>query len=448
MHAIGVQKVVIVVGFLNLKNRTLVSCQGKDSCLCFGAASLLLQVMQSDLPIIIAGGGAAGFFAAITCREANPNRPVILMEKTGKYLQKVLVSGGGRCNVTHACFEPKELVQFYPRGSKALLGPFHHFQPGDTMGWFGERGVELKIEEDNRVFPFTDDSRTIHDCLVKAAVEAGVEIRVKSGIDQLVQKEGFWEIISGEESIAAHKVMLATGSSPRVWNMLQEFGLKIVPPVPSLFTFNIKDPLLQGLAGIAVPAAVTIQKAGLEEDGPLLITHWGLSAPAVLKLSAWGARWMNEQDYCFEIKVNWTAHHDKEDVLQAIDEQRTSEGKKQVYKTSLFGLPARLWVKLMERAAIPENRVWADLRKGEIEQFITTLIACPFQVNGKSTFKEEFVTCGGVDLDEINFKTMECRRFPGLYMAGEVIDIDAVTGGFNFQAAWTCGYLAGKALAV
>ncbi len=398
--------------------------------------------------VVIIGGGAAGFFAAITCKAANPGLEVVILEKGKQVLQKVRISGGGRCNVTHACFDPLELVKFYPRGGKALLGPFHRFQPGDTMEWFAERGVETKVEADNRVFPVTDRSQSIVDCLFKAADETGISVITRCGMTRLEpSKKGGWNIYTAQKTWRAGQVVLASGSSPVVWKMLAELGLKTINPVPSLFTFNIKDLRLEGLPGIAVPTVVKAPTLGLEEYGPTLITHWGLSGPGILKLSAWGARPMHECQYRFPIHINWLPDENRERIHSRINDLRRTEGKRWVQKQPAVELPTRLWQRLAAFAGIPADRKWGDLRKNETRALIGVLTDSVFEVNGKSTFKDEFVTCGGVALDEINFKSMECHRFPGLYLAGEVLNIDAVTGGFNFQAAWTEGWIAGKAIA-
>jgi predicted Rossmann fold flavoprotein len=401
---------------------------------------------------LIIGGGAAGFFAAIRAAEACPGARVVILEKGRDVLQKVKVSGGGRCNVTHACFDPKELVKNYPRGSKALHGPFSRFQPGDTIGWFEQRGVKLKIEEDGRMFPVTDSSQTIINCLLQSAQKAGVEVLTGENAVSVTAPEtpgGFWKLASQSGNVfQTKKLMFATGSSPRIWEMLRELGHQIVPPVPSLFTFNIKNPRLAGLMGLSVPSA-TVRVLGekLTATGPLLITHWGLSGPGILRLSAWGARILSGKNYHFDIEVSWL-NTSSDGVLEELNEVKLASPKKLVAAQNPFpALPRRLWESLVAAADIAPDLRWADVSKEKLRKLATELGAGRYQVTGKSTFKEEFVTAGGIDLDEVNFKTFESKIHPGLYFAGEVLDIDGITGGFNFQAAWTGGWLAGSAVA-
>lgn len=394
--------------------------------------------------IAIIGGGAAGFFAAIAAAETDPKAEVVIWERSNSVLQKVRVSGGGRCNVTHACFSPRELAAHYPRGQKELLGPFHSFGPIQTVEWFAKRGVPLKTETDGRMFPTTDSSETIVQCLQQAAAKAGVKVHTSARIAAFARQGDQWLISSSAGALACDALIITTGSSEAIWQELAKIGLPIVAPVPSLFTFNIKSPILDGLMGVSVPNAA-IQWPGMrwQNAGPLLITHWGLSGPAVLKLSAWGARDMHACQYQFPIAVNWLGAATPEQVMQAFADARVQHSKKTLWAAPFFGLPIRLWQRLVLHAGIPETIRWADIDKKRLQSLQTLLIACPFRVNGKSTFKEEFVTAGGVDLKEINFKTFECKRFPGLYLAGEVLNIDAITGGFNFQAAWTGGWHAG-----
>ena len=399
--------------------------------------------------IAIIGGGAAGYFGAAACAVATPQSQVTIYEKSQKVLQKVRISGGGRCNVTHACFVPKELTEFYPRGCVELLGPFNRFQPGDMLGWLGERGVETKIEEDNRIFPESDNSRTITDCLENAVADAGVRIEKGRGLTALQppsEGSSTWKLIFDDGEEEAEAILFATGSSPKTWKILESLGHAIETPVPSLFTFNIKDPRLEGLPGIAHPAEVSIEGTKLNEYGPTLITHWGLSGPAVLRLSAWGARILEAKKYRFEVIVNWVAmpkHH----VIEQLKELRSERAKQTPARQTAFELPSRLWKRLVEAAHLNEQLNWADLSNRQLEALADQLCDGRYQANGKSTFKDEFVTCGGVKLKEVNFKTMESKLFPGLYFAGEVLNIDAVTGGFNFQAAWTTSWIAGHAMA-
>lgn len=397
---------------------------------------------------VVIGGGAAGFFAAITCAEANPEARVIILERGREVLGKVKVSGGGRCNVTHACFDPRELVKFYPRGAKALLGPFHRFGPAQTVDWFESRGVRLKTEADGRMFPTTDKSQTIIDCLVNAARSAGVDIRTSSRVEQLYPPQVGgqpWKIMLGAgEALYADKIMIATGSSQPVWDILQHLGHHIVAPVPSLFTFNIRDPRLEGIPGISVPDShLRIPGKGLEASGPLLITHWGLSGPAVLRLSAWGARALHDCQYRFDLHVNWTG---EKNCMSTLEATKAGHGRKALGKHCPYPIPNRLWMRLLEAAGQRAERNWADLGKGDLQKLAAQLSDGCYAVDGKSTFKEEFVTAGGVDLDDVDFRRFESRIFHGLHLAGEVLDIDALTGGFNFQAAWTGGWLAGLAM--
>jgi len=398
--------------------------------------------------IVIIGGGAAGFFAAITAAEANPAAQVTILERGKSVLQKVKISGGGRCNVTHACFDARELAQHYPRGSRELLGPFLRFGPQDTVDWFERRGVRLKTEADGRMFPVTDDSQTIVSCLWDAAKKAGVQIRLGVRVEQLELRAGAWRVhVAGREVVAADRVLVASGSSQAIWDMLAGLGLKIVPPTPSLFTFNIKDARLEGLAGVSVPlATASIPDSKLVSQGPLLITHWGLSGPAILRLSAWGARELHQRNYRFQLTVNWLGEKTQAAVLAGLERLKVEQARKQISAHAQFDLPLRLWARLVAAAGIPAEQRWADAGKPGLQKLAAELAAGQFAVHGKSTFKEEFVTAGGVDLRELNFKTFESKRFAGLFFAGEVLDIDAITGGFNFQAAWTAGWIAGKNL--
>jgi predicted Rossmann fold flavoprotein len=400
------------------------------------------------ISVIVIGGGAAGYFAAIACAEANPNMQVALLEKSAHTLQKVKISGGGRCNVTHACFVLSELIEYYPRGAKELLGPFHRFQPSDVMEWFADRGVALKIEDDGRVFPTTDQSQTIIDCLEMMATAAGVKVETKTSVTGLERVGDAWLVKTSKGSHQAAKVLVATGSSKAIWDVLKKLGHHIVQPAPSLFTFNIKDERLKGLSGISLPhAEVAVANSDLVENGPLLITHWGLSGPAVLKLSAWGAFELAERFYYFPIAINWTAELDFEEVLEEMKEEKRKNPRKRMHNHAMFGLPLRLWKRLAEFAGIASTANWADLLNKQLNDFANELTASVFQVSGKSTYKEEFVTAGGIELKEVDFKRFESKLIPGLFFAGEVLNIDALTGGFNFQAAWTGGWLAGHAMA-
>ena len=398
--------------------------------------------------LIVVGGGAAGFFAAITCAE-NSGKSVLILEKTSHLLHKVKISGGGRCNVTHDCFEPRELSRNYPRGEKSLIGPFHRFGAADTVDWFASRGVTLKTEADGRMFPDTDSSQTIVDTLLGAAKAAGVSIHTSEGVTSIVKNDGSFELATdGGNSYTAANVLIATGGT-RITagaKLAASLGHELQPPTPSLFTFKIKDPRIEGLLGLSVDdAEVKILDSKLRSGGPVLITHWGLSGPGILKISAWGARELAERGYRFDISVNWLPGVDPSAVVA---EKRQSEGKRQLSARSPFtAIPKRLWQRLLHAAEIPEATTWSQLNKQQAAELLSQLAACTFTVNGKSTNKDEFVTCGGISLNEINFKTMESKLVPGLYFAGEVIDIDGVTGGFNFQNAWTNGFHAGSAIA-
>jgi predicted Rossmann fold flavoprotein len=402
--------------------------------------------------VAVIGGGAAGFFGAIACAEAHPGLRVVILERGREVLQKVRVSGGGRCNVTHACFDARALVQFYPRGSRELLGPFLQFGPADTVAWFEERGVRLKTEADGRMFPVTDDSGTIIQCLEQAARAAGVEVYTGARVERLERSaRGHWDVyLAGQlEPLEAANVLVTAGSNPAVWKLLQVLGHSVVEPVPSLFTFNTKDTRQRDLSGLSVAdAAVHIPGTKLSARGPLLVTHWGLSGPGILRLSAWGARALHEREYKFPLEVNWTGDFPLEAIAATLNGDKTGLGKKTVGANPRFSLPLRLWQHLVAAAGIDLEQRWADLDKKSLHQLAAQLGAAVFQITGKSTFKEEFVTAGGVSLKEIDFKTFASRRQPGLYLAGEVLDIDAITGGFNFQAAWTGGWLAGRAIAL
>ena len=400
--------------------------------------------------IIIIGGGAAGFFGAIRCAELSPEAEVTILEAGKEVLSKVRISGGGRCNVTHACFVPKDLSKNYPRGERELIGPFNRFCTGDTIEWFEKRGVPTKIEEDGRMFPTTDKSQTIVDCLQESARQAGVKVLLQQRVHQLdppTGSRGHWLIHTKGQAYPATAVLVATGSSPAMWKVLASLGHQIVDPVPSLFTFNIKDPRIEGLPGLSVPKAeVKVQGSKLSATGPLLITHWGMSGPAILRLSAWGARELAALNYQFTIRVNWVNRH-VEQVREELENLRQRESRKQPHANAQFGLPARLWRSLLAYAGVPEQSRWAELSKKAMNKLTEELAQGSYPVNGKSTFKEEFVTAGGVDLREVDFKTFQSKLFPGLFFAGEVLNIDAITGGFNFQAAWTGGWLAGGAMA-
>ncbi|MBV5346850.1 NAD(P)/FAD-dependent oxidoreductase [bacterium] len=402
--------------------------------------------MNQNFDIIIVGGGAAGFFTAINIVEKNPKLKVAILERGSEVLSKVRISGGGRCNVTHACFEPNELVKFYPRGEKELRGPFHQFCSGDTVEWFSNHGVELKIEDDGRMFPVSNSSQTIIDCFLNETQKLGIAVLTGQSVQSIFKKDNFWKIETQNENYITEKLILATGSNPKIWEMLQNFGHAIVSPVPSLFTFNIKDARIAALPGVSAVVSVKVKDTKLTSTGPLLITHWGMSGPAILKLSAWGARILFEKNYQFSIFVNWLNDVDADDAEKTLKELKLENAKKAVSKKSPFDFPNRLWESLVLASNISDETKWADLSKIQLQNLASQLTNCSFQVKGKSTFKEEFVTAGGIDLKEINFKTMESKLHKNLYFAGEIVNVDAITGGFNFQNAWTSGFILANSL--
>ncbi|WP_260675935.1 BaiN/RdsA family NAD(P)/FAD-dependent oxidoreductase [[Scytonema hofmanni] UTEX B 1581] len=432
------------------------------------------------MKVVVIGGGAAGFFSAIATKEANRHAHVILIEASQQVLAKVRVSGGGRCNVTHACFDPAILVQNYPRGGKALRGAFSRFQTKDTITWFAMHGVPLKTEADGRMFPITNTSETIVNCLLNTASETGVEIRTSAPVVGVKRLQGDWGLGTGDwglgettsqenlplkarkiekfeiifksgEIILSDRLLLATGSNPVGYKIAKEFGHKVEVPVPSLFTFNIGDEQLRSLAGISVESVrlrlLSGGKSQLEQTGPLLITHWGLSGPAVLKLSAWGARVLRESHYQATLMINWLPDFQQDEVRQKILAVKNEWGKKAIALHRGVDLPHRLWQYIIARSDITTEQRWAEITNKQLNKLVQELTQGEYLINGKGVFKDEFVTCGGVNLKEVNFKTMESQIVPGLYFAGEILDIDGVTGGFNFQSAWTTGYLAGLAMA-
>lgn len=429
--------------------------------------------------VIIIGGGAAGFYSAIHIAEARPELKIAILERGKEVLGKVKVSGGGRCNVTHAEFDPGELVKNYPRGEKELLGPFHTYGSGDTMAFFEKRGIPLKIESDGRMFPVSDSSQTIIDCFLNEADRLGIRvlrhsavIDIRRGTDAMhdvstvdENKSVLWEVESIKHTYHAKKIVVATGSNPKIWKLLKKLGHTLEPAMPSLFTFNIKDKRIKGIQGVSTHAEVDVleqrtfnpkitiklrsretEKPLMTSEGPLMITHWGMSGPAILKLSAWGAKLLNEMKYRFRIKVNWLPAYSVEGVIGLFVQIKEIEAKKTVFRTKAVDVPRRLWTNLVRASGIGETEKWADVTKTQLENLSYQLTQCEFLVEGKSTFKEEFVTAGGVTLKEIDFKTFESKILPGLYFAGEVIDVDAITGGFNFQNAWTGGYIAAQGI--
>lgn len=403
------------------------------------------------LEIVVIGGGAAGFFGAIACAEANPQAQVTLIEASSQPLAKVLISGGGRCNVTHACFSPQELVQNYPRGGKALRGAFTRFQPQDTIGWFAAHGVKLKTEADGRMFPITDRSETVAECLIKSAADAGVQLKISTPVISVKpQNKGFEVIFKSGETKYCNRLLLATGSSLIGYKIARELGHHIEPPVPSLFTFNITDPKLQALAGISLDYVnlrlSVADKKPLQQTGPLLITHWGVSGPAVLKLSAWGARILHENRYQCKLYINWLPNLPQEELRQRLLAIKQQWGKKAIALHRGVDLPHRLWQYLIARIGINLEDRWAEISNKTLNQLVQEISQGEYSITGKGVFKEEFVTCGGINLKEVNFKTMESKIITGLYFAGEILDIDGITGGFNFQSAWTTAYLAGQSM--
>jgi predicted Rossmann fold flavoprotein len=403
--------------------------------------------LNSKYDIIIIGGGAAGFFTAINCAEKNPALKIAILERGKSVLEKVRISGGGRCNVTHACFVPNDLVKNYPRGERELKGPFHQFCSGDTIEWFEKKGVPLKIEEDGRMFPVSNSSQTIIDCFQAAIKKCNIDVLTNHSVQELFKTETHWKISTTQDVFLCEKIVLTTGSNPKMWELLQHLGHTLVEPVPSLFTFNIKDPRIKDLMGLSAIASVKVKKSKLQAAGPLLITHWGMSGPGILRLSAWGARELAEKKYQFAIQVNWLHEFTLEDAVDSLKEIKEDHAKKLVSKYAHFELPKRLWENLVKAAGISEDTKWADISKKQLIALGEQLTNGEFHVNGKSIFKEEFVTAGGIDLKEINFKTMESKILPNVYFAGEILNIDAITGGFNFQNAWTGGFIVAENIA-
>jgi len=392
------------------------------------------------------GGGAAGFFAAINTAILNPNLKIAILERGSNVLSKVKISGGGRCNLTHAEFSPQELVLNYPRGEKELQGPFHTFMTGDTISWFEERGVRLKIEEDGRVFPESNSSQTIIDCFLEEVKKYKIKVLLNHSVQDLNVKNDFWELNTTKGVFSANKLLIATGSNPKIWSLLESLGHEVISPVPSLFTFNIKDQRLKTIPGVvAMDVHVSVVGSQLESEGPLLVTHAGLSAPSILKLSAYGAIELAETNYKFQIQVNFI----KQTLLSCLAhllEVKKELPKKTILKSTQFNLHKRLWGQLVLASEIRADFRWADVNKDKIQALACQLTQAVFAVDGKSTFKEEFVTAGGVELKGVNFKNFESKHYKNLFFAGEVLNIDAVTGGFNFQNAWTSAFIAAQQL--
>lgn len=421
--------------------------------------------------VIIVGGGAAGFYAAIHMAEVNPDLDIAILERGKDVLKKVRISGGGRCNVTNGEFDPRELTPNYPRGAKELLGPLYSHGTQDTMQFFIDRGVPLKIEDDGRVFPESNSSQTIVDFFLNETARLGIRIFRQSSVVAIEvmpgeTSAGEWKITTVKKPYFCKKVLVAAGSNPKVWQLLEKLDHTIVPPVPSLFTFNISDERIAGIQGVSTPARVeilpkntfrpeiTLKLKSKENDktlfgaeGPLLITHWGLSGPAILRLSAWGALTLHAYKYHFPIRVNWLPEYHQGSVLSLLMKVKEVEAKKTVFRTRAVEIPRRLWTNLVKASGIAKDEKWAEVTKEQLQRLADQLTNCRFLVEGKSTFKDEFVTAGGVDLKEINFKTFESKIHKNLYFAGEIVNVDAITGGFNFQNAWTSGYMAAHAIA-
>jgi predicted Rossmann fold flavoprotein len=402
--------------------------------------------------IVIVGGGAAGFFAALACAESRRDAEILILEKTSQFLSKVKISGGRRCNVTHADFDAREFSKRFPRGERALISAFRKFQASDTVAWFESRGVKLKTESDGRMFPTTDSSQTIIDCLLNAAQKAGIKLKTNCGVENVAKKSGggFDLTLSNGENLTCDKLLLAIGGcrTPALGQLAVSLGHTLEPPVPSLFTFHIAMPWLHELAGVSIETVdASIPETKLRERGALLLTHWGLSGPAILRLSAWGARELNERNYQFKLQINWLPHLSEEKLAAEFQARRKSQPAKLIVNFPIASLAARLWEQLVITSGISRDIRWSALSNATQHKLIQQLLRSEFSVTGKSLNKDEFVTCGGVKLNEVNFKTMESRICPGLFFAGEVLDIDGVTGGFNFQAAWTTGWIAGRALA-
>jgi predicted Rossmann fold flavoprotein len=425
-----------------------------------------------NFDVIVIGGGAAGFYGAIHIAEANPVLKVAILERGKQVLSKVKVSGGGRCNVTHAQFDPLELTKNYPRGEKELLGPFHTHCSRDTVAFFEKRNIPIKTEADGRMFPVTNSSKTIIDCFLQEAEKLGITLLRNSAVVDLIPiapegkfPEGGWSVISIKKMYKAKKILLATGSNQKMWHVMKKLGHTLVDPVPSLFTFNVDDPRIRGIQGVSTEARVEVlakktmgkeisihlrskirRTAKLAAQGPLLITHWGMSGPAILKLSAWGARMLNDYNYKFKIRINWLPDYHREGVLSHLMQIKEVESKKTLLRTHAVDIPRRLWIYFLMAAGFTRDMKWAAVTSRQLADLAFQLTQSEFSVDGKSTFKEEFVTAGGIDLKEINFKTFESKLLPNLYFAGEIINVDAITGGFNFQNAWTGAYIAAGAI--
>ncbi len=407
--------------------------------------------MSPSNKLAVIGGGAAGFFAAVNAAHLNPDLNVTIFEKSREVLSKVRISGGGRCNVTHHCFNPEVMSKAYPRGGRELRWAFEQFQPADTVSWFEDRGVELKTESDGRMFPITDDSATIINCLKKEANNHSVDVLNRHRVETVAHREDqkFELSIKNKDSKVFDSVVIATGGSNRrsTYKWLEELGHSIIEPVPSLFTFNFKEKIFKDLSGISIEnGSVIIEGTSYQHDGPILITHWGLSGPAVLKTSSWAARYLNDQNYDFTIQVNWLHPLNSQEVQQKLKKLRNTNARKTTQKQDTFPIPNRLWNRFLKLADIDPKTRWAELSNEYIHHLTQELTNARYEIEGKTTYKEEFVTSGGIPLDEVNMGTMESKKVDSLYFSGEVLNIDGITGGYNFQSAWTTGWIAAQHL--
>ncbi len=401
--------------------------------------------------LVVVGGGAAGFFGAINAAEHNPSMKILVLERTSKLLSKVRVSGGGRCNVTHHCFEPTPLTKHYPRGQKLLKQLFRTFQAKDTVTWFRERGVSLKTEDDGRIFPTSDNSETVVNCFLQQAERLKIEIKTSVEVIEVKKlPQGFILNTSVGNSFQCRKLLIAVGGSNKemAYDWLKSIGHTIKKPIPSLFTFNDSEKRFVDLMGLAVEnAEVTIERTAFVEKGPVLLTHWGLSGPAVIKLSAWAAAHLHDMNYEFNVLVNWVDGMKEHELRRKLEKYKELNLKKMITNHAIYNVPARLWIRLCELSEIEPKRIWADMSKRQLNKLVENLTRSAFKIKGKTTFKEEFVICGGVTLDDVEVETMESKKVPGLYFAGEVLDIDGETGGFNFQSAWTTAFIASQHIA-
>jgi predicted Rossmann fold flavoprotein len=405
-------------------------------------------VSKNEFDLIVIGGGAAGFFGAIQAAEHKTGMQIVMLEKTSKLLSKVRISGGGRCNVTHFCFDPYEFSGHFPRGERHIKGPLKRFHAQHIVEWFARVGVILKTENDGRMFPTTDSSETIIDCFMREARDHKIKIEVNREVLRITKESNGFLVKCSTGEYVGRKILIATGGSPKVssYSWIQSLGHLIKSPIPSLFTFNDSEKNFVDLMGVAVPnALVKIASTKFTQSGPILITHWGLSGPAIIKLSAWAAAWLHEQQYDFTVLVSWLGSSE-DDTRAMLMASKSSRGKQRARPNPPEGLPLRLWERLCEKAEVEEHRIWAELSNRMVNKLVEYLVRCPFKIKGKTTFKDEFVTCGGVPLDEVNLDTMESKLVGGLYFAGEVLNIDGETGGFNFQSAWTTAYIAAQAI--